>query len=358
MIKNFLFVFIILLLIFSSSPKAQIADVSNEITISDNCGGQKTLVFGLDSTASDGIDINLGESDLPPFPPAGAFEARFFLPENNFAGTLGSYSDYRNAVLPFTGQKEFRLAYQVGCGTEIKINWDFPGNVSGILQDIITGTLINVSMQDSGSFLITNPSAFNKLKMLISYQGVIPVELLSFDASFNGSVVQLHWQTATETNNSGFEVQRKFKYSDSWQNVGFVEGAGTSTEINDYYFVDDQTTGGAMFYRLKQIDLNGVFKYSSEISINFENLRFILYQNYPNPFNPSTTISFSLAENSNVRLRVYNQLGEMVEEIANQQMDAGNYKYNWNASKFSSGIYYCELISSEYTRVQKMILLK
>ncbi|RKY94025.1 MAG: hypothetical protein DRQ13_08745, partial [Ignavibacteriae bacterium] len=138
------------------------------------------LRFGLDSTGTDGIDSHLGESDLPPFPPPDVFEARFFLPENNFWGSLSSYCDFRGAIFPYTGQKEWRLAFQPGSGNTIIISWDFPSYLSGVLQDIINGSFINVLMVDSGSFTVQNPYVFNKLRMLIDFNIEIPVELISF----------------------------------------------------------------------------------------------------------------------------------------------------------------------------------
>jgi hypothetical protein len=347
-----------LLLIINSFAQIQNPDVYTELLIQDNAGSQKVLLFGLDSTATDGIDINLDESDLPPFPPIGAFESRFFLPENGFAGTLGSYKDFRQSFLPFTGQKEFRLAYQPGLGTEIIITWDFPQNVTGQLLDIITGTLINVPMVGSGSFTVTNPSAFNRLKMLINYDAIIPVELVSFGASVQGNSVNLTWQTATELNNSGFEIQRKTENSD-WNKIGFVDGAGTTSEITNYSYTDSYSSEETVYYRLRQVDFDGKSSFSKVINVDLNGpFNFVLNQNYPNPFNPSTTISFSIPNATNVKLSIYNQIGQKVGELVNKSLQAGSYNFNWNASKQSSGIYYYELQTNEFKSVRKMTLIK
>ena len=98
----------------------QEAQISIPFEVYDDAGGQKTLHFGLDPTASDSIDFLLGESDLPPFPPIGAFEARWLLPKNNFNGSLSSYKDYRFAPsFPFTEAIECRLKYQCKEGATI-----------------------------------------------------------------------------------------------------------------------------------------------------------------------------------------------------------------------------------------------
>ena len=86
---------------------------------------------------------------------------------------------------------------------------------------------------------------------------------------------------------------------------------------------------------------------------------YALYQNYPNPFNPGTTIAFALPENaSSVKLSIYNILGEKVAELVNNVLAAGNYKYQWNAENFASGVYIYELRTEKFVSIKKMILLK
>ena len=91
---------------------------------------------------------------------------------------------------------------------------------------------------------------------------------------------------------------------------------------------------------------------------------FVLQQNYPNPFNPGTTIRYSIPIQSNVRLRVYNSIGENISNLINDNQNAGNYEINWDSGNFASGIYLCsiEAIPSDGTEifrsVKKMILLR
>ena len=87
--------------------------------------------------------------------------------------------------------------------------------------------------------------------------------------------------------------------------------------------------------------------------------KYSLEQNYPDPFNPTTTIEFSLSENvKNVKLSIYNMLGEKVAESVNGSMQAGKYQYQWNAKDFASGTYIYELRTEKFVSVKKMILLK
>jgi hypothetical protein len=92
---------------------------------------------------------------------------------------------------------------------------------------------------------------------------------------------------------------------------------------------------------------------NSELPESFE-----LAQNYPNPFNPSTVISYSLPVNSNVTLKVFDILGKEVVTLVDENQNAGNYNVEWNALEFSSGIYFYQIETKEYSKIKKMILLK
>ena len=160
----------------------------------------------------------------------------------------------------------------------------------------------------------------------------ITCEFTSFAAKVSGKIVNLNWSTATETNNKGFEVQRKLNGTD-FVVVGFIQGKGTTTQVQSYSFVDNTAEAGSYQYRLKQIDLDGSYKYSSVVEVNLNPTEFNLAQNYPNPFNPSTTISFSLAKESNVNLKVFDLLGqEIISLVNNEFMNAGSYSFKFDAS--------------------------
>jgi len=195
----------------------------------------------------------------------------------------------------------------------------------------------------------------------------LPVELVSFTAvrraGLNEDGVKLLWTTATENNNYGFEVERAASSTtpcqDGWEKIGFVAGHGNSNSTNEYSFVDEESLSGAIQYRLKQIDVDGEFEYSDVVNVS-ANLpdKFELMQNYPNPFNPSTKISYSLPEKSNVKLKVYNTLGQEVVTLVNKSQEAGSYNLIFNAEKLSSGVYFYSIRTNENASVKKMILLR
>ena len=189
---------------------------------------------------------------------------------------------------------------------------------------------------------------------------VVPVELFSFSGSAENGKVYLNWATATETNNLGFEIQRKISSTNkNWEKIGFEKGRGTTSEQSYYSFTDNSLVNGKIFYRLKQLDFDGTFEYSSEIEIEVGTpLTYALEQNYPNPFNPITTINYAIPVSGNLKLVIYNSLGESIEVLENGFVESGFHKVIWDASRYSSGVYYYKLESDNYSAVKKMILLK
>ena len=197
------------------------------------------------------------------------------------------------------------------------------------------------------------------IRISTSWTDVVPVELVSFNASANGTEVNLSWTTATELNNNGFSIERK-SGSSNWQSIGFVKGNGTTTAANNYTFTDRNILSQTAYsYRLKQMDFNGSYSYSKVVQVSTNLIStFELKQNYPNPFNPSTQISFSLAQNGFVRLVVYNLLGQEVKTLINRNMEAGSHSITFEASDLQSGVYIYKLTSSGFTQTKKMILLR
>ena len=187
--------------------------------------------------------------------------------------------------------------------------------------------------------------------------GVVPVELTSFSANVNGTEVNLLWSTATETNNSGFEVQRKS--GNEFVTIGFVRGKGTTTEIQRYTFTDSKLPVGTYSYRLKQVDFNGTYNYSKIINVDLTAPTvFTLEQNYPNPFNPSTLISYNIPQNSFVTLKVYDVIGNEVATLVNQNQPAGKYDIRFDASNLSNGVYLYSIKTDNFASTKKMILMK
>jgi hypothetical protein len=201
------------------------------------------------------------------------------------------------------------------------------------------------------------------------YTGVIPVELVSFTSSIINNTVGLNWITATELNNSGFEIQRSLSPTPSlkegalgnsdWQKIGFVNGNGTSTEVHSYSFVDANPVTGISYYRLKQIDFDGTFDYSNIVEVVYGAVaEFALEQNYPNPFNPTTKINYSIKEKGNVELKIFDLLGSEIATLVNEEKTPGNYEVFFDASNLSSGVYLYTIKAGSFVQTRKMLLMK
>ena len=189
----------------------------------------------------------------------------------------------------------------------------------------------------------------------------VPVELTSFNAVLKESEIVLSWTTASETNNSGFEIHRSVirDQRSEWEKIGFVEGKGTATGSNSYSFIDKNILDGNRYYRLKQIDYDGTYKLYGPVEVNIGlPLTFNLEQNYPNPFNPVTIINYQIQTANFVLLKVYNTLGEEVATLVNEEKQAGRYKVELNGSSLPSGVYIYRLTAGTYSASRKLVLMK
>lgn len=190
---------------------------------------------------------------------------------------------------------------------------------------------------------------------------IVPVELVTFNAKVINNSVELKWTTSSELNNYGFEIERS-RNNEMFETIGFVTGSGSSSELKEYSFIDNNING-KLSYRLKQIDFNGTFNYSDIIEVNLIS-DFALYQNYPNPFNPITRINYLIPLEANVKLTIYNSLGEEIETLVNEFQQPNFYELVWNAENFTSGIYLYSIEVSplngekSFIESKKMILIK
>ncbi|GIK62111.1 MAG: hypothetical protein JETCAE03_04350 [Ignavibacteriaceae bacterium] len=304
---------------------------------------------------------------------------------NNFGSFVGYFPDFamtvapNSVIIPNSGGQEIVTVSVPG----VKLYSSdavFTATVSptppngNITLDFPSGNTISsfpasipLSIQTSGNVTLgsytitiqgTGPGGAPPVhRRTITLDVIVPVELTSFAAASDKNDVILTWNTATELNNQGFEIQRKI--TGEFERVGFVEGRGTTTEAQNYLFRDKDLLSGNYTYRLKQTDFDGSFAYSDEVEIEISQPNvFYLGQNYPNPFNPSTNIKYSIPADGNVTLKIYDILGEEVSTLVNEFQQAGTFDVVFDGSNLSSGVYYYQLTSGELTSTKKMMLTK
>jgi len=156
----------------------------------------------------------------------------------------------------------------------------------------------------------------------------------------NGNLINIHWILPNGVTGRLFDLFGGVIINDTMYGNSSINI--TNNAINKLFMRVNYASGSIGIKSISQI-----------IPDNF-----ILYQNYPNPFNPTTKIRFSLPENSFAILIVYDMLGREVEKLVNEQLGAGTYEAEWNAGKFSSGVYFYKLITNEFVETKRMILMK
>ncbi len=229
-----------------------------------------------------------------------------------------------------------------------------------------SGTLIQIK-QNGNPISFTSqtikgiPYAFfaastSSIVAVYSAPGPLPVSLLNLKATASGDDIIVSWQTASESNNRGFEVQRS-KDAFNWTPIGFVNGAGQSDTLISYTYTDPDLDPAIYYYRLRQVDFDGNFTYSPVVSATISNDgKLALYQNYPNPFIQTTTIRFDLPRDQNVKLSVYDVNGREIKVLVNGFTQSGTHTISVDGSSLSSGLYYYKLTADDGTAVRKMII--
>jgi hypothetical protein len=200
----------------------------------------------------------------------------------------------------------------------------------------------------------------------------LPITLADFTWSLlDNRYVQLSWETVSEIDNYGFEVEKARARPKEFYPIpnSFVPGHGTTILPQSYTFIDSGTTSGTWYYRLKQIDLDGSVHFHDPIRADVGTITaagpdeplpvsFSLEQNFPNPFNPSTTIEFSLPEQRHVTLAVYDMLGREVGKLVGEVRPAGVHQVQFDAAGLAGGTYFYRFRAGEFTSTKMLMLLK
>lgn len=219
----------------------------------------------------------------------------------------------------------------------------------------LTGVFVPITLIGS-SF----PAVGMEVEIVVAADNdVLPVELSDFSAVATGDRIRLEWTTASELNNTGFDVLISSD-GDRFMSRGFVEGAGTTDEPQRYSFDTDILNPGRNFVRLKQIDFDGTFEYSEILEVSTEVPDGIsLYPAYPNPFNPATAIRFVVEQEMPVTLDVFDAQGRHVTNLFDGTAPARTLQsVTFDASGMPGGVYLYRLTTPTGTRIESVLLLK
>lgn len=187
----------------------------------------------------------------------------------------------------------------------------------------------------------------------------LPVEMTQFDAKLDAGTVHLQWQTASETNNAGFDVQHRTGdgATEAWQHVGFVEGQGTTVDTQTYTFTIADVDSGTHQYRLKQVDFDGTASYSNEVSIHVPYRSQITFTPaYPNPFSSTTQFTLRSTQSQHAKVELYDLLGRQHGVVWEGQMGADEpVPIAFSGKALAAGVYVLQATGETFSVSQRIV---
>ncbi len=231
-----------------------------------------------------------------------------------------------------------------------------PGFSVAQLMDAVRTTASSDPDNDGGSVGYDNAYGFGLVRTEIA----LPVELTSFEALADGETVTLRWETVSETNNAGFEVQVRAEDGEEWERVGWKDGIGTTTVPQQYQLAVDELEPQTYTFRLKQVDFDGTFAYSPEVEVAVEMIEaYRLTAAYPNPFNPTTQFTVAVQRAQDVRVAVFDMTGRRVRTLFAGPLHAQQSRsVVFEASDLPSGVYYLRAFGETFQASQAVVLMK
>ena len=225
-----------------------------------------------------------------------------------------------------------------GGGQNLNLTQTEKDNLEAFLKTL-TGSNVYTAEQWSDPFDINGN--------LTILNGVLPVELYSFEIEELDGNILLKWTTASEFNNRGFEIQHSLNAID-WEAIGFVDGIGESNEKTEYSFLDEYPESGYNYYRLKQIDYDGQVDFSTTLSHYFEPIE-IQVNTYPNPVQDFLNIKLTQGE---FKITLYNSNGAMLRQVVAEEQTALDFH------SYPTGIYYLSIENEQQEFLESKKIIK
>ncbi|GAB5519452.1 MAG: hypothetical protein RhofKO_17030 [Rhodothermales bacterium] len=327
-----------------------------------------TFDFNGATTSGDGKDRVVQQTVSSVEISVGSPVGMFHLPFAVIGGPAAAASSSATSSLTLSFDSDVNIStLRIGCGNgQGSRNMTFTSNTGGSVTEnnVTCGTsagatavlnFVNVNQIDvttspNAAFIVTN----------VVMDGSLPVELIDFIATTDGDRAHLAWQTASETNNAGFQIEHQPTGTAAWHTLGFTPGHGTTLEAQRYTYTADGLTPGTHRFRLTQVDYDGTFDYSPEIEVSIEIAdAFNLSQVYPNPFNPEASVTLSVRERQQVRVTVYDLLGREVARLFDGELASQKGQLlRLDGSQWTSGLYVVRAVGERFTATQVVTLLK
>jgi len=225
---------------------------------------------------------------------------------------------------------------------------------------------LTTTFDSSEDEIVANTGSFSEL-IFASDTNPLPVELTGFTATHTDEAVSLQWETASETNNTGFEVQRASGSADaasegnvSWTSLGFVEGAGTTDEPQSYTFTAEDIAVGTHAFRLRQVDTDGTESFSEPVEVDVTlNAAYALSNAYPNPIRSAATLDLTVQQTQPVTAAVYDVLGRQVMTLHDGEITANTpTELRLNAEELSSGTYFVRVDGKSFEATRRLTVVR
>lgn len=277
----------------------------------------------------------------------------------SYAGTVGSYTNVSD-FSAHTGIEAWEFSMPLSAiGASGDSNFRVLAMyISGNGDFVSANTLPEIAGQ-AGTNLEGNPDFTGIAGEQHTSSSPLPVELTAFDAQLDGANALLTWNTASETNNAGFEVQHAAA-NGSFRTVGFVEGAGTTTAAQSYRFRVDDLEAGTHQFRLRQVDVDGTASFSPVRSLTVDMQRVVTMDAIaPNPVSGEASFSFATREAQPVTVTLYNLLGQEVRTLYTGTTRAGQQQpVQIRTGDLPSGTYFVRLDGTSFNETRRVTVLR
>ncbi len=252
----------------------------------------------------------------------------------------------QNAQASSTRRWRTVMAYNSNCSSVFGFNcrrvpyWSNPNNT---MTGDPMGVPIGSSQASDNAFALNRASC-----MVAAFSETLtsfPVIYQDWQVSKEGRNIILDWSTAQEVNNQGFEIEARSDTSEAFQKLAFVAGRGNSNEVHRYAYQFKDAFPGRHYFRLKQIDLDGQYAYSSikEVEINGSNK--LYHHVFPNPSAGITQLQLSLSQESEYRIDLMDIDGQIIENLQAGELKAGSHRFTFNTQGLSPGLYFYSIRS-------------
>jgi len=227
--------------------------------------------------------------------------------------------------------------------------------MEGSSGDGTMGVIDSMAVQTTD---INGSSALIIDNISFTQSSALPVEIASFTGQVDGRDALIRWQTASESNNAGFKLLHKAPDAESSRKVAFVEGAGTTTEAQQYKYRVSDLSAGTHRFQLRQVDLDGSTSLSDPLTLQIGVRESSLQIVGANPFRTSTQVQYSAKQSGSVQVALYDVMGRKVRTLVEGRSQETRRTLTVDGSDLASGVYFLRLKTKRVTKTKRLTIAR